>query len=234
MLTVYIRTLICMALLCATLSGVYAQEEVPEGAPAGTAATEAASLFDGDYYIINKKPETPYKVTKVISSNTFFLENGERVRLLGVEVAEENAERAHRLVRGLLEGKEVRLEFEHRNRDIHGNLLATVYKGDINVNMLLIEEFLQHTEIDPSRSYSPAYLDSLFPDRKEPMDFWEITLDEKRPPVKKVAVIKLKAKDKPIIKGELLREEKDYLIIRRMYEGLKLIKKRDIERLTFK
>ncbi|MFQ5861851.1 MAG: thermonuclease family protein [Candidatus Brocadiales bacterium] len=242
MLTICIRTLICMTLFCATSNNVYAQEEeapiATPPAPAAEVPTEAPEeepyLFDADSYIIDRKPEAPYKVIKVISANTILLENGERVRLLGVEVAEGNAEGAYRLMRRLLEGKEVKLEFKRRNRDIHGNLLATVYKGDINMNILLTEEFLQHTEIDPSFSYSPGYLDSVFSERKRAMDFWELTLGEKKPLEKKIAVIKLKAKDKPVVEGELVKESKDYLIIRRLYKGLELVKKRDVEKLTFK
>lgn len=234
MLVVYIRTLIFMALILSTPGNGYTQEAAPEEAITGAKSAEEKEpyRFDADSYIINRRPEILYKVTKVISANTILLENGERVRLLGVEVAEGNAERSYRMMQRLLEGKEVRLEFRRRNRDVHGNLLATVYKGELNINTLLMEEFSQHTEIDQSFSYSPSYLDSVFPDRKRPMDLWELTLGEEKPVVKKIAVVRIK--NKPVLEGELVKESKDYIIIRRMYKGLELIRKRDIEKLTFK
>lgn len=216
------------------LLGDLAGEE-PEEAPAGREAPkEKPYTFDGDVYIIDRDPKTLHKVIKVVSANTILLDDGEMVRMIDVELTEENAERAYRLVRGLLEGKEVRLEFKHRNRDIHGNLLAIVYKDDLNINEMLEAEFYQHTEIDPALSYSPSYLNTVFSNRAKPMDFWELTLGEEKPSEKRLAVVELKAKDKSSVEGELVKESKDFIIIRQMYHGLRIIKKKDVKELTFK
>lgn len=235
MLVIYAWMLIFVTPLLLTPVKVYAQEEAAAPAEAPAEPKEEAKesyRFDADSFIINRRPDITYRVSKVISADTILLENGERVRLLGVRVFEGDAERSYRMVRRLLEGKEVRLEFGRRNRDIHGSLLATVYKGDLNVNALLMEEFSQHTEIDPALSFSPEFLDSVFPDRKTPMSLWELTLGEGRPAEKKIAVVEVK--DRPVIQGELVKEAKDYIVIRRAYKGLELIRKKDIEKLTFK
>lgn len=69
-------------------------------------------------------------VTKVIDSNTLELSNGETLRLIGVGVPEadtKEAEVAKDFVKSLIEGKEVRLEFDVQERDKSGRLLVYVY-----------------------------------------------------------------------------------------------------------
>jgi hypothetical protein len=257
MLTICIGIFAFMPFLFTAASDVYAQEaaktspqddkggvlgllgglsgEKPAETPSTTQPTQTKPYtFDGDVYIVDRDPKALHEVIKVVSANTILLDSGEMVRMIGVELAEEDAERAFRLVRGLLEGKEVRLEFKRRNRDIEGNLLAVVYKGDINVNEMLEAEFYLNTEIDPALYYSPGYLRTVFPNRDKPMDFWELTLGEEKPPEKKLAVVELKAKDKPRVEGELVKESKDFIIIRQMYKGLEVIQKKDVKELTFK
>ncbi len=99
------------------------------------------------------------KVKRVISGDTIQLENGERVRLLGIDCAEndytadeaaylnagkkwertaqdvERAKQATEFLRGLIKpGDEVRLEFDEQEKDNYGRLLAYVYfREDITV-----------------------------------------------------------------------------------------------------
>ncbi|MCP4364788.1 MAG: hypothetical protein GY800_05755 [Planctomycetes bacterium] len=208
-------------------------EEVPAETREGAAGEKKKPYeFDGDVFIVDRDPKTTHRVIKVISANTILLDNGEMVKMIGVELTEEDGVRAFRMVKGLLEGKEVRLKFHRRNRDIDGNLLAIVYKGDLNVNELLEEKFFLNTEIDPSFSYSPAYLDKVFPDRKKPMDFYELTIKEEQPPVEKHAVLTLKGREVPV-KGVLLKETKDFLLIKSMFNGLQRFRKKDIEKISF-
>lgn len=253
-----IRILVFMTLSFAAINNVCAQQgadydlsqllgEDPGQTPPGRSlegeipATRAGEirrlprpeLFDSDFNIIDRFPKTLHRVTRVISANTILLDNGDKVRMEGVELTEKDAEAAYRYVSGLLEGKKVRLEYGLRSHDIEGNILATVYKGDLNVNDLLKDQFVQHTDIDPAFSYSPAFLNSLFPNRNKPLGFWELTLGERKVPAKKLAIIKLKAKDSPIIKGELLRESEDFLMIKTMFRGVELIRKKDVQKLTF-
>jgi len=135
MLTICIGIFAFMPFLFTAASDVYAQEaaktspqddkggvlgllgglsgEKPAETPSATQPTQTKPYtFDGDVYIVDRDPKALHKVIKVVSANTILLDSGEMVRMIGVELTEEDAERAFRLVRGLLEGKEVRLELK--------------------------------------------------------------------------------------------------------------------------
>jgi micrococcal nuclease len=96
--------------------------------------------------------ETDYAgvlVVRVNDGDTFTLQNGERVRLIGIDTPEywesdklyrdaqrtgqsiraiqEMGKRAYKFTRQLVEGKRVRLEFDSEKRDKYGRLLAYVY-----------------------------------------------------------------------------------------------------------
>jgi len=69
-------------------------------------------------------------VTRVVDGNTLQLENGERVRLIGIDcpaIDTEGGKKATEFVKGFVEGKQVRLEFDVEKRDKYGRLLAYVY-----------------------------------------------------------------------------------------------------------
>jgi micrococcal nuclease len=91
-------------------------------------------------------------VTRVIDGDTLKLENGERVRLIGIDTPEmhdsdklyRDAQRTHQdiqtikslgrraynFTRDLVEGKRVNLEFDAERLDKYGRLLAYVYLKD--------------------------------------------------------------------------------------------------------
>ena len=93
-----------------------------------------------------------YYVTRVIDGDTIQLQNGERVRLIGIDTPETRyspklerdarrtekdretiiamGEEATQFTRGLAQGKRVRLEFDAEKRDIYKRLLAYVYLPD--------------------------------------------------------------------------------------------------------
>ncbi len=79
------------------------------------------------------------------------LSNGERVRYIGVEIPDDlqSVTEATNMNRNLVEGADVRLEFDRHLRDKEGNLLAYVYVGDLMVN-----EYLIHTGQARVESYS--------------------------------------------------------------------------------
>ena len=82
-----------------------------------------------------------FRVRHVVDGDTLELENGEKVRYIGIDTPEERrkeggrwvrdpepyAEEAARENRRLVEGKTVRLEFDREKRDKYGRLLAYVY-----------------------------------------------------------------------------------------------------------
>ena len=79
------------------------------------------------------------KVKQVVDGDTLRLTNGEKVRLIGVDTPETKhpqkpverfGKEAYLFTKRLVEGKEVRLEFDWQRRDKYGRLLAYVYLTD--------------------------------------------------------------------------------------------------------
>lgn len=91
-----------------------------------------------------------YKVKKVIDGDTIILENGEKVRYIGIDTPEiiRNgrflpecfALESKRVNEKLVLGKKVRLEKDVSERDRYGRLLRYVYVGDVFVNEYLVKE----------------------------------------------------------------------------------------------
>lgn len=89
-----------------------------------------------------------FKVKRVIDGDTLLLTNGERVRLIGVDTPETKhpqkpvqrfGKEAYLFTRRMVEGKEVRLEYDWQRKDKYGRLLAYVYLLDgtfLNVEII--------------------------------------------------------------------------------------------------
>ena len=100
-----------------------------------------ASLFftlHSPYRIVLFSQET-YKVKRVIDGDTIELENGEKVRLIGIDTPETLppskeveyfGKEAGDFTKRMVEGKHVKLEFDVQKRDKYGRLLAYVYLED--------------------------------------------------------------------------------------------------------
>jgi len=80
-----------------------------------------------------------YEVVRVLDGDTIVLNNGERVRLIGVDTTEKShplkpveyfSEEATQFTKRLLEGKKVKLEYGKERRCKYGRLLAYVYLLD--------------------------------------------------------------------------------------------------------
>jgi micrococcal nuclease len=93
-------------------------------------------------------PET-YKVTRIIDGDTIELENGQKVRYIGMDTPETVApnkpdgcfgKEASNKNRELVEGKTVRLEKDVNETDRYGRLLRYVYVDDMFVNEYLVRE----------------------------------------------------------------------------------------------
>jgi micrococcal nuclease len=118
------------------------------GVPFPAASASAAAPLSSDGH---QSPAVS-RVVRAVDGDTLKLDNGERVRLIGVDTPElhENSKLyrdaartgqdakiilqmgqvAYDFTRKLVEGKEVRLEFDVQARDKHGRLLAYVYLND--------------------------------------------------------------------------------------------------------
>jgi len=85
------------------------------------------------------------RVIEVIDGDTIKLENGEKVRYIGVntpEIKEEEcfASEAKRKNEELVLGKIVKFKKDVSEKDSYGRLLRYVYQDDLFVNLFLVEE----------------------------------------------------------------------------------------------
>jgi len=78
-------------------------------------------------------------VKRVVDGDTIVLENGERVRLIGVDTPESVhpnkpveyfAKEASAFTKNMVEGKKVKLEYDWQRKDRYGRTLAYVYLED--------------------------------------------------------------------------------------------------------
>ncbi|HIE14928.1 TPA: hypothetical protein EYP70_06610, partial [Candidatus Bathyarchaeota archaeon] len=83
------------------------------------------------------------RVVDVYDGDTFELQSGKKVRLLGIntpEIGEPGADIAKDFLEKLVLGKEVRLEKDSVDHDEYGRLLKYVYVGNLFVNAELVRK----------------------------------------------------------------------------------------------
>ncbi len=100
-------------------------------------------------------PEVPtqqteiFRVVHVVDGDTFEIESGEKVRLIGIDTPETvkpnspvecYGKESSDHLKQLIEGKSVRLEKDKTDRDRYARLLRYVYLGDQFVNESLVRE----------------------------------------------------------------------------------------------
>jgi micrococcal nuclease len=106
-----------------------------------------------------------YRVQRVVDGDTLLLDNGARIRLIGVNTPETvkpnspvepfGPEASQFTKRFIADGGgEVRLQFDRERVDRHGRFLAYVYVGDLLLNEELIRAGLARAE--PQYHYSAA------------------------------------------------------------------------------
>lgn len=137
------------ALLVVSLTGIvaFATEDARLAAYRSVAA-QLSSYVTG-YVTPSPSPSETVRVKRVIDGDTFELENGDRVRYIGVNAPESVApgrpvecfgREASAYDKALVEGRDVRLEKDVSERDKYGRLLRYVYVGETLVNAKLVEE----------------------------------------------------------------------------------------------
>ena len=96
------------------------------------------------------------RVVRVVDGDTLLIEQGHRIRLLGVDTpetkhpnrpAEPWGAEASAFTRDLIEGREVRLEFDRERQDRYGRWLAYVFVDGVMLNELLIRQGYSRAEI---------------------------------------------------------------------------------------
>jgi len=126
--------------------------------------------------------KTTHKVARVIDGDTIELGSGERVRYIGIDTPETKhpskpveyyGREADSANRALVEGTEVRLEFDVQERDQYGRLLAYVYVDDIFVNAWLVENgYAQVLTVPPNVRYAERFLELQGKARREGRGLW--------------------------------------------------------------
>lgn len=138
------------------------------------------------------------RVNRVYDGDTVVLEDGRKVRYLGInspEFQEPFYLKAKRLNESLVLGKEIRLEFDQERIDAYNRILAYVYSGDQMVNARLVKEGLAHVFlIGPSRRHSALLLQAQAEAKQNRVGIWSARA---RPKDLKITNVHLADKDMP-------------------------------------
>lgn len=99
-------------------------------------------------------------VVEVIDGDTIRLENGELVRLLGINSPEKGQkfyEEAKSRLEELVKGREVLMEKDSRDRDRFGRLLRYVYVNGTFVNLVMVKEGLASAYLVENLKYGREF-----------------------------------------------------------------------------
>jgi micrococcal nuclease len=95
-------------------------------------------------------------VTKVIDGDTFIIEGGEHVRMLGMDTDEKGYpcyDDAKLALEGMILNRRVVLETDLENKDQYGRLLRWVWLNDTLVNFEMVKEGLAVARFDSDVNY---------------------------------------------------------------------------------
>ncbi len=127
----------------------------------------------------NQKPEL-VKVTKVIDGDSFIIENGEEVRLIGIDAPEFSqpySKEAANFLEGLILNEEVKLEKDIRNRDRYGRLLRYAYLGDMFINLQLVRfGYANIYSYPPDIKYQDQIIEAEEKAKQAELGFWGVDL----------------------------------------------------------
>jgi len=122
------------------------------------------------------------KVINVVDGDTFKIETGGTVRMIGIDTPETVApgkpiqcygKEASQKTEDLIEGKEVRLEKDVSETDKYGRLLRYVYVGDIFVNEYLVAEgYAKVSTYPPDVKYKDIFLQTQKKAQEENKGLW--------------------------------------------------------------
>jgi len=124
-----------------------------------------------------------HQVERVVDGDTFVLTGGERVRLIGIDTpetvhpnkpVEPFGPEASGFSKNMLEGKDVRLEFDVQERDKYGRLLAYVFLEDdtfVNAELLRLG-FAVVLTIPPNVKHAEQFLELQREAREHERGLW--------------------------------------------------------------
>ena len=114
-------------------------------------------------------PAARARVTRVIDGDTVVIDNGCRVRYIGVDTPETRhpkkgveyfGKEASDFNRRLVAGKKIRLEYDAEKFDKYGRLLAYVYADGVFVNAeLVVAGYARARPVPPNTKHADLFLD---------------------------------------------------------------------------
>jgi micrococcal nuclease len=124
-----------------------------------------------------------FKVTKVIDGDTIEIENGQKVRYIGIDTPEMDdkdstkvcyARQAFEKNKELVEGKEVKLVKDVSETDKYGRLLRYVYVGEIFVNDYLVKNgYANAVTYPPDVKYQEQFRQAEEEAKNNNLGFWD-------------------------------------------------------------
>ncbi|MBI5612566.1 MAG: thermonuclease family protein [Gammaproteobacteria bacterium] len=123
------------------------------------------------------------RVRQVFDGDTVLLEDGRKVRYLGINAPEKQEAfyyKAKHFNESLVSNREIRLEIDQEKSDAYGRLLAYVYAGDQLVNARLVQEGLAHAFfIGPDRRHNALLLEAQEKAKRRKVGIWSGGGDKK-------------------------------------------------------
>lgn len=123
-----------------------------------------------------------FVATRVIDGDTIELENGQKVRYIGIDTPETVDPRkpvqcfgveAKNRNKELVEGKQVRLEKDISETDKYGRLVRYVYVGDTFINLALVQEgFASSYTYPPDVKYQNQFIEAERIAREQKKGLW--------------------------------------------------------------
>ncbi len=161
-------------------------EPAPEvEAPAPEVAPlQRGTSFDHATARIKGNTETA-RVERVVDGDTVALADGRRVRLLGINTPERDRplyKEAGQVLRELVEGQQVTLEFDELREDKFDRLLAYLHKGDLFVNGEIVRQGMAYTFVWPqNRAHKDVLLEYQQEARMKGVGLWALPVPEEAP-----------------------------------------------------
>jgi len=122
------------------------------------------------------------KVVNVVDGDTFKIESGETVRMIGIDTPETvhpskpvqcYGKEASLKTEELIEGKETKLEKDISEKDKYGRLLRYVYVGDVFINEYLVREgYAMSSSYPPDIKYQDKFIEAQKKAQEDNKGLW--------------------------------------------------------------
>jgi len=152
-----------------------------EAAPISPPAQTETAAVESQEKAIGKAPvREKAVVTRVIDGDTVELDNGERLRLIGIDTPERGRpyfEEAKAKLTELVEGRQVELEKDLSERDRYGRLLRYIWLGGVFINVEMVQlGYANSYTYPPDVKYQEEILAAEREARERQLGLWAPTL----------------------------------------------------------